>query len=90
MVSCGYGDGYPRCAPNGTPVLINGRIVPTAGHVCMDMLFVDLGPDSKDKVGDEAILWGKSLPIEKIAKLCNTIPYELVCHVMPRVNFEFG
>lgn len=90
VVSCGYGDGYPRCAPNGTPVLINGRIVPTAGHVCMDMLFVDLGPDSKDKVGDEAILWGKSLPIEKIAKLCNTIPYELVCHVMPRVNFEFG
>lgn len=90
IVSCGYGDGYPRTAPNGTPVLINNRLVPTAGHVCMDMLFVDLGKNTKDKIGDEAVLWGKGLPVEKIAALCNTIPYELVCHVMPRVNFEFA
>ncbi|MBQ4245784.1 MAG: alanine racemase [Succinivibrio sp.] len=90
VVSCGYGDGYPRCAPNGTPVLVNGREVPTAGHVCMDMLFVDLGPDSKDKVFDEVILWGKGLPVERIASLCNTIPYELLCHVMPRVEYVFG
>lgn len=90
VVSCGYGDGYPRCAPNGTPVLVNGRIVPTAGHVCMDMLFVDLGPDSKDKVFDEVTLWGRGLPVEKIAALCNTIPYELLCHVMPRVEYVFG
>ena len=90
VISCGYGDGYPRCAPNGTPVLVNGRYVKTAGHVCMDMMFVDLGPDSKDKLGDEAILWGKGLPIETIAKLCNTIPYELVCRIMPRVEMEFA
>ena len=90
IVGCGYGDGYPRTAPNGTPVLINGRYVKTAGHVCMDMMFVDLGPDSKDKIGDEAILWGKGLPVEKIAELCGTIPYELVCHVMPRVDIEFS
>ena len=90
VISCGYADGYPRCAPNGTPVLVNGRIVPTAGHVCMDMMFVDLGENSKDKLGDEVILWGKGLPVEKIAKLCNTIPYELVCKVMPRVDFEFS
>lgn len=88
IVATGYGDGYPRNAPNGTPVLINGREVPTAGHVCMDMLFVDLGPDSKDKVGDEAILWGDGLPVEKVASRCGTIPYELVCHIMPRVNVE--
>lgn len=88
IVATGYGDGYPRCAPNGTPVLINGREVKTAGHVCMDMLFVDLGNDSHDKVGDEAILWGDKLPVERIAKLCGTIPYELVCHIMPRVNVE--
>lgn len=90
VISCGYADGYPRCAPNGTPVLVNCRIVPTAGHVCMDMMFVDLGENSKDKLGDEVILWGKGLPVEKIAKLCNTIPYELVCKVMPRVDFEFS
>ena len=88
IVATGYGDGYPRVAPNGTPVLINGKYVPTAGHVCMDMMFVDLGLNSQDKVGDEAILWGKGLPVEKIAKLCGTIPYELVCRVMPRVRVE--
>ncbi|MGN1281842.1 MAG: alanine racemase, partial [Succinivibrio sp.] len=90
VVSAGYGDGYPRSLPNGSPVLVNGRIVPTAGHVCMDMLFVDLGANSTDKIGDEVILWGDGLPVEKIAKCCGTIPYELTCHVMPRVNFEFG
>ncbi|MGN1281061.1 MAG: alanine racemase [Succinivibrio sp.] len=89
IVACGYGDGYPRTAPNGTPVLINGRLVKTAGHVCMDMLFVDLGADSQDSIGDEVTLWGEGLPVERIASLCNTIPYELVCHVMPRVVFEY-
>ena len=88
IVATGYGDGYPRSAPNGTPVWVNGRIVPTAGHVCMDMLFVDLGPNAQDKVGDKAILWGKEVPVETIAKLCGTIPYELVCRIMPRVNVE--
>lgn len=88
VVSAGYGDGYPRTVPNGTPVLINGRLVPTAGHVCMDMMFVDLGPDATDKPGDIVTLWGEGLPIEKIAAACGTIPYELVCHIMPRVNTE--
>lgn len=88
IIAAGYGDGYPRTMPNGSPVLLNGRYVPTAGHVCMDMLFVDLGPDSQDKLGDEAILWGEGLPVEKLASLCGTIPYELVCHIMPRVNLE--
>lgn len=88
IVATGYGDGYPRTAPNGTPVWINGRTVPTAGHVCMDMLFVDLGPDSQDKIGDKAVLWGKEVPVEHLARLCGTIPYELVCHIMPRVNVE--
>ncbi len=88
IVATGYGDGYPRTAPNGTPVLVNDRIVTTAGHVCMDMLFVDLGIDSKDKVGDKVILWGEGLPVEHLAKRCGTIPYELVCHIMPRVDVE--
>ena len=88
IVGAGYGDGYPRTVPNGTPVLINGRYAPTAGRVCMDMLFVDLGPDAQDKIGDEAILWGEGLPVERIAAACGTIPYELVCRIMPRVNME--
>lgn len=89
VVAVGYGDGYPRTAPNGTPVLVGGRLVPSAGHVCMDMMFVDLGPESRDRPGDEVILWGRGLPVEKIAAACGTIPYELVCHIMPRVNVEF-
>lgn len=88
IVAAGYGDGYPRTMPNGSPVLINGRYAPTAGHVCMDMLFVDLGPDSQDDVGDEVILWGDGLPVEEIANRCGTIPYELVCRIMPRVDTE--
>jgi len=90
IVAAGYGDGYPRTAPNGTPVLVNGRVVPTSGHVCMDMMFVDLGENAQDKVGDEVTLWGKGLPVERVASLCGTIPYELVCHVMPRVSVEFS
>ena len=67
IVAMGYGDGYPRQAPNGTPVLINGRIAGTAGHVCMDMMAIDLGPDSTDRVGDEVILWGRGLPTDGCA-----------------------
>ena len=89
IVAMGYGDGYPRQVPNGTPVLINNRIVGTAGHVCMDMMFIDLGPDSTDQVGDEVVLWGEGLPVEKIASILGTIPYELVIKLTNRVNFVY-
>ncbi len=89
IISAGYGDGYPRTAPTGTPVYLNGRYVSTVGHVCMDMLFVDLGLDSHDQIGDSAVLWGKEVPVETVASRCGTIPYELVCHIMPRVNTEY-
>ena len=89
VVACGYGDGYPRTAKLGTPVWVNGRRVPTAGNVCMDMLFVDLGPDSQDRLGDRVVLWWPELPVEEIARASGTIPYELVCRVMPRVNAEY-
>ena len=89
VVAMGYGDGYPRMAPNGTPVLINGRIVPTAGRISMDMMTVDLGPDATDRVGDEVVLWGDGLPVERVAQHVGTIPYELVLKLTPRVNLEF-
>ena len=86
----GYGDGYPRCAPNGTPVMVNGRIVPTAGRVSMDMLTVDLGPNATDKVGDEAILWGKGLPAEVVAQYTGVIAYELMTKLTPRVAMTYS
>ena len=88
VVAIGYGDGYPRHATNGTPVLINGRRVPIVGRVSMDMITVDLGFSSQDKVGDLAILWGKGLPVEEIAQWATTIPYELLCNITRRVQIE--
>ncbi|NRB67529.1 MULTISPECIES: alanine racemase [Vibrio] len=90
VIAIGYGDGYPRTAPNGTPVLVNGRKVPIAGRVSMDMLTVDLGPDANDKVGDEAILWGQSLPAEEVACHIGTIAYELVTKLTSRVEMEYS
>lgn len=86
VIAIGYGDGYPRTAPNGTPVYVNGRIVPIAGRVSMDMLTVDLGPDASDQVGDEAILWGQELPVEQVAQYIGTIAYELVTKLTSRVE----
>jgi alanine racemase len=89
VIAIGYGDGYPRTAPNGTPVIVNGRKVPLAGRVSMDMLTVDLGPDSTDKVGDQSILWGESLPAEEVASHIGTIAYELVTKLTSRVEMEY-
>lgn len=81
----GYGDGYPGNLPSGTPVLVNGERVPLAGRVSMDMITLDLGPRRAAAVGDEVVLWGAELPVEKLAPLAHRIPYELLCGVSPRV-----
>ena len=89
VVAIGYGDGYPRSAPSGTPVLVNGREVPIVGRVSMDMISVDLGPEAKDKVGDEVVLWSAELPVEKIAKYTGISAYELITKLTPRVTMEY-
>lgn len=88
VVAAGYGDGYPRHAPSGTPVLVNGRRVPLIGRVSMDMLTVDLRSQPDARLGDPVILWGDGLPAEEIATRAGTIAYELFCGVTQRVNFE--
>ena len=90
VVAIGYGDGYPRHAANGTPVLINGRRVPLIGRVSMDMISVDLGENSQDQVGDIATLWGKGLAVEEVANLATTIPYELLCNITRRVHIQLA
>jgi len=87
VVAIGYGDGYPRHAKNGTPVLVNNKRVPLIGRVSMDMICVDLSEQPDAKVGDPVILWGEGLPIEEIARSADTIGYELLCHVTHRVKF---
>ena len=85
VVAVGYGDGYPRHAPPGTPVLVNGTRVPIVGRVSMDMVTVDLRQLPEAKVGDPVVLWGAGLPVEEIALLSGTIGYELLCCVTARV-----
>jgi len=86
VVAIGYGDGYPRHAKPGTPVLVKGRRVPLIGRVSMDMITVDLGIQSHAKPGDPVTLWGEDLPVEEIAQCADTIPYTLVCSVTQRVQ----
>ena len=88
IIAAGYGDGYSRYIPSGTPVLINDRRVPLAGVVSMDMSAVDLGADADDRLGDVAILWGDALPVEEVARCAGTIPYQLVCGVTHREAAE--
>ncbi len=89
-VSCGYADGYPRHAPTGTPVLVNGRRTRTLGRVSMDMLAVDLTNLPEAGVGAEVTLWGQAgsgerLGIDEVAQAAGTIGYELMCALAQRV-----
>lgn len=90
IVDLGYGDGYPRHAKTGTPVLLNGKRSGVIGRIAMDMINIDLRNHPEAKVGDEVILWGRGLPIEEVAASANTIPYELFCKLTSRVRFEYS
>ena len=87
VIAIGYGDGYPRHAQSGTPVMVNGVRLPLVGRVSMDMISVDARSLPDIEVGDEAILWGRGLPVEEIAERSGTISYELLCGVKRRVDF---
>lgn len=89
VVSIGYGDGYPRHARQGTPVLINDKRVPLIGRVSMDLISVDLREHLQVKHGDPVILWGEGLPADEIALAANTITYQLFCGVARRVEFQY-
>jgi alanine racemase len=86
VVAIGYGDGYPRQAVSGTPVLVKGQQASLIGRVSMDMITVDLGLVTDAKVGDPVTLWGDALPVETIAEYSGTIPYTLLCGITQRVQ----
>ncbi|MBT3532101.1 MAG: alanine racemase [Gammaproteobacteria bacterium] len=94
VVSIGYGDGYPRAARNGTPVLVktNGGAVRTgmAGRVSMDMITIDLTGVDNAQLGDEVVLWGEGLSADEVASCAGTISYELFCNVAERVQFQYS
>ncbi|MBI5658535.1 MAG: alanine racemase [Nitrosomonadales bacterium] len=89
VVACGYADGYPRHAPSGTPVLVEGRRTRTLGRVSMDMLCVDLSALPDADVGSRATLWGEGLPVEEVARAAGTISYELLSAVSGRVPLVY-
>ncbi len=90
VVACGYADGYPRVAPSGTPVLVDGVRCELAGRVSMDMITVDLTPVPEAGIGSRVTLWGRAgsgavLCIDEIARAAGTVGYELMCALAPRV-----
>ncbi|GAB2491828.1 alanine racemase [Pseudoxanthomonas sangjuensis] len=87
VAAVGYGDGYPRVVPPGTPVLVNGRRASVIGRVSMDLMTIDLRTQPDARVGDPVLLWGEGLPVETIAAAAGTIGYELVCSITRRVRF---
>lgn len=87
VAAIGYGDGYPRNARDGTPILVGDKICPLVGRVSMNLVMIDLGNNPNAQLGDPVILWGEKLPVEIIAKWSDTISYELLCRVSPRMEF---
>jgi alanine racemase len=86
IAAVGYGDGYPRSASSGTPVLVNGEHASLAGKVSMDMIAIDVTDlERLPAVGDPVVLWGEGLPVEEIAIWAETVPYTLVCGINQRV-----
>ena len=93
VVACGYADGYPRHAPTGTPVLVDGQRCRLVGRVSMDLITVDLGPVPQAGPGSEVTLWGQSasgavLSIDEVATAAGTVSYELMCALAPRVPVQ--
>ena len=89
-VAAGYGDGYSRHIPCGTPMLLNGKTVPLIGRVSMDMITLDLRTAPAARVGDPVVLWGEGLSVESIAAAADTISYTLLCGITGRVRMHYG
>jgi alanine racemase len=87
VAAIGYGDGYPRSVPAGTPTLVNGLVTDIIGRVSMDLMTIDLRAQPTAKPGDPVVLWGEGLPVETIAAAAGTIGYEPVCSITRRVRF---
>jgi alanine racemase len=91
-VPIGYGDGYAR-ALSGASVLVGGREVPVVGAVSMDQITIELGPEGDERVGDPVVLIGRQgsarITIEDLARVRETINYEVTCSLSPRVRREY-
>ena len=89
VLPVGYADGYPRHAPDGTPVAVNGQLSRLIGRVSMDMLTVDLSDQPNAQIGDPVQLWGDHVSANEVARLSGTISYELFTGVTRRVHLRY-
>ena len=86
-ISIGYADGFLRAAGNGRyAVLVNGKLAPTIGNICMDMSMIDLTNIPTAKVGDEVVIFGKNPTVTALAQCYGTIPYEVFTNISQRVK----
>ena len=92
VLAMGYADGYPQFAPNGTPVMIEGRPGQLIGRVSMDMLTVDLTDHPEAVRGSRVELWGSHIAADRLASHCGTSAYRLLCGLkrVPRVYSDPG
>lgn len=95
IVACGYADGYPRHAGlvsgnqnDGAPIAVAGKLTSTLGRVSMDMLFCDLTNIPEANIGSTVELWGKQVSVDAVAAASDTVGYELLCAVAPRVPMK--
>ena len=84
-VPVGYADGYPRKLSNKGEVVIRGKKAQVIGRVCMDQIMIDVTNIDGVNMGDEVVLFGRDLSVDGIAGICDTINYEIVCGIAPRV-----
>jgi alanine racemase len=85
VIACGYADGYPRHAPNGTPVLVGERRTTIAGRVSMDLITIDVTRIPEARIGSEVTLWGRGLSADEVAAHAGTVSYELLNALAQRV-----
>ena len=90
IVACGYADGYPRHAKNGTPVAINGHLSSLVGRVSMDMLYVDLTKIPSANIGSKVELWGEIVSVDSVAEFSGTVGYELICAISASQRVPLG
>lgn len=92
-VNLGYADGLPRMAGDaGYSFRLHGRKAPITGRVCMDMTMIDVTDIPEAAIGDEVTVFGQEHPIDELAWICRTIPYEILTHLHPRIRkvYEHG
>ena len=85
VIACGYGDGYPVSAQDGTPILVNGVHCSIAGRISMDMLTVDLSPCPQAQIGDPVTLWGEGLSVNEVVPSTSVNAWRLSTGLQKRV-----